>query len=310
MPVVVLTDAERFPFNEHERAMLSAASVRLREVPGHDLETVLAAAVQADAIFVYHAQFSRATLSRLNGVQLLARCGAGYDNIDVAAARERGIEVTYVPDYGLDDIADHALGLLLACARRLVAGDRAIREGSWPSYAQLGPMFRVPGRTLGIFGYGRVGRNVAQKARAHGLRVLAYDPYVGDAADSRETVLREADFLSLHLPLTPETRHSIGRNEFAMMKHGAILINTARAGIVETSALVEALRSRQLASAGIDVFDETPLPPNDPMLALDNVVLTPHAAAFSEEALAELRTRSIEDVLRVLRGEKPSNPVP
>ena len=130
-------------------------------------------------MFVYHARFPRETIERLDGVRVLARCGAGYDNIDVVAARERGIEVVYVPDYGVDDVADHALALLLACARRVPESDRAIRAGAWPSYTELAPMYRLRGRTLGVIGYGRIGRKVAEKARAFGLRVARPRPVRG-----------------------------------------------------------------------------------------------------------------------------------
>jgi lactate dehydrogenase-like 2-hydroxyacid dehydrogenase len=241
---------------------------------------------------------------------VLARCGTGYDNIDVDAARERGIEVVYVPDYGMDDIADHALALLFACARRIAESDRAVRAGAWPSYAALSPMFRLRGRTLGVLGYGRIGRNLAEKARALGLRVLAHDPYVAEASTDREALFRESDFISVHVPLTEETRHSVGREDLALMKPTAILINTARGPIVDTTALAEALLEGRLGGAGLDVFEEAPLPAEHPLRRCDNAVLTPHSAAYTEEALAEVRKRPLADALRVLRGDPPINPVP
>jgi D-3-phosphoglycerate dehydrogenase / 2-oxoglutarate reductase len=310
MPAALLTDADRFPFDAEDHATLEAAGVELRELAGHDPAEVLHAARGVEAVFVYHARFPRETIERLGGVRVLARCGAGYDNIDVAAAREHGIEVVYVPDYGVDDVADHALALLLACARRVAQSDRAMRVGEWPSYSELAPMQRLRGRTLGVIGYGRIGRNVAEKGRALGLRVLVHDPFVPDESVDREVVLRESDFVSLHLPLTEETRHSIGRAELASMKTTAILINTARGGIVDTVALVEALRGGTLGGAGIDVFEEAPLPPQHPLRSLDSVVLTPHSAAYTEEALAEVRKRPLADALRILHGETPKDAVP
>ena len=310
MPTVLLTDADRFPFDPDDRASLEEAGVELRELAGHEPEDVVEAAEGADGIFVYHARFPRETIARLDGVRVLARCGAGYDNIDIAAARERGITVVYVPDYGVEDVADHALALLLACARRVAQADRAVRAGGWPTYADLAPMRRLRGQTLGVLGYGRIGRNLAEKARALALGVLVHDPYVPAESIDRDSLLPESDFVSIHVPLTDASRHSIGRAELDLMKPTAILVNTARGPIVDTDALVEALAAGRLGGAGVDVFEEAPLPSDHPLRAIDNVVLTPHSAAYTEEALAEVRKRPLEDALRVLGGEAPRNPVP
>jgi phosphoglycerate dehydrogenase-like enzyme len=309
MPTVLLTDAERFPFDTDDKAALDAAGVELRELAGHDPGDVLAAARGVEAVFVYHARFPRETIERLDDVRVLARCGAGYDNIDVAAARERGIEVVYVPDYGTDDVADHALALLLACARRIAESDRTVRRGAWLSYAELSPMWRLRGRTLGVIGFGRIGRNLAQKGGALGLRVLVHDPFTTESTD-RDVLLRESDFVSLHLPLTDATRHSIGEAELALMKPTSILVNTARGAIVDEPALVAALRGGAIGGAGLDVYEETPLGADHPLLSLENVVLTPHSAAYTEEGLAEVRKRPLADALRVLRGESPKDAVP
>lgn len=310
MPVFLLTDADRFPFDAEDRAAMSDAGVALRELAGHEPEEVVAAAQGADAVFVYYARFQRDTIARLEGVRVLARCGTGYDNIDVAAAREHGIEVVYVPDYGIDDVADHALALMLACARRIAYADRRVRAGAWPGYGELGPMFRLRGRTLGLFGYGRIGRRLGEKGEALGMRVLAHDPYVAGAAATREELFETADVVSVHAPLTPETRHAVGAAELAAMKPGAILVNTARGAIVDTVALATALRDGPLGGAGIDVFEEAPLPADHPLRACENVVLTPHSAAYTEEALAEVRKRALADVLRILHGETARDPVP
>jgi phosphoglycerate dehydrogenase-like enzyme len=310
MTVALLTDSDIFPFDAEDRATLADAGVELRELAGHAPDEVVSAAKGADAVFVYYARFPRETIRELDGVRVLARCGTGYDNIDVNAARERGIEVVYVPDYGMDDIADHALALLFACARRIAESDRAVRAGAWPAYAALAPMFRLRGRTLGVLGYGRIGRNLAEKARALGLRVLAHDPYVAEASTDRELLFRESDFVSVHVPLTEETRHSVGREDIGLMKPTAILINTARGPIVDTTALAEALLEGRLGGAGLDVFEEAPLPVEHPLRRCENAVLTPHSAAYTEEALAEVRKRPLADALRVLRGDPPINPVP
>ena len=310
MAVFLLTDADRFPFDAEDRAALAAAGVELREVRGHDPEEVVAAAQGAHSVFVYYARFPRGTISRLNGVRVLARCGTGYDNIDVAAAREHGIEVVYVPDYGIDDVADHALALMLACVRKITLADRRVRAGEWPGYSELGPMFRLRGRTLGLLGYGRIGRRLGAHGEALGMRVLAHDPYVEEATATREELFRAADVVSIHVPLTPETRHAVGSAELAAMKREAILVNTARGAVVDTVALAAALREGRLGGAGIDVFEEAPLPHDHPLRTCETAVLTPHSAAYTDEALAEVRKRPLADALRVLRGERPLDPVP
>jgi phosphoglycerate dehydrogenase-like enzyme len=310
MPTLLLTDADRFPFDDDDRRAIAAAGAELRELEGHDPEALVAASRGADAVFVYYARLPRETIERLDGVRVLARCGAGYDNIDVSAARGRGIEVVYVPDYAMDDVADHTLALLLACARKVALSDRAVRAGSWPGYGDLAPMRRLRGRVLGVYGYGRIGRTLGEKARALGLRVLAHDPYVPEADADRETLFRESDFLSIHVPLTAETRHAVGRDELALMKPGAILVNTARGPIVDTVALAEALANGRLGGAGIDVYEEAPLPSDHPLRRCETAVLTPHSAAYTEEGLAEVRKRPLADALRVLRGEPARDPVP
>jgi D-3-phosphoglycerate dehydrogenase len=171
-------------------------------------------------------------------------------------------------------------------------------------------MHRLRGRTIGVIGYGHIGGNVAAKARALGLRVLVHDPYVPSESIPLAELLRESDFVSLHVPLNDATRHILGTDELALMKPTAILVNTARGGLVDTDALVEALERRALGGAGLDVFEQTPLADDHPLRSLDNVVLTPHAAAYTEEALAEVRKRPLADALRVLRGEQPKDAAP
>jgi D-3-phosphoglycerate dehydrogenase / 2-oxoglutarate reductase len=310
MREALLTDADRFPFDADDRAELADAGVQLRELAGHEPYSIAAAAQGADAIFVYSARFDRELIGRLDGVRVLARCGAGYDNIDVSAARAAGMEVVYVPDYGAEDVSAHALALLLACARRLGEADRAVRAGRWPSYGELGTMHRPAGRTLGLLGYGRIARRLAEKAAALGLRVIAHDPYAAGAEATRDELFRDSDYLSIHVPLTDETRGSVGERELASMKPGAILVNTARGAIVDGVALAAALRSGHLAGAGLDVFEAQPLPDDHPLRACETAIFTPHSAAYTDESLAEVRKQPLADVLRVLRGEAPLYPVP
>lgn len=314
MTAAVLTDADRFPFGDDDRARLAGAAVDLVEVPGHDP----AAVPDAEALFVYSLRVDDALLDRLPSCRVVARCGAGIDNVDVAAARRRGITVTYVPDYGSVDVAEHTIALLLGCARRLAAADAEVRAGRWPGYPQLGPMRRLGGRTLGLVGFGRIAREVARMASGLGLDVAAYDPYV-PAAEMRaagvtpldlDDLLAGSDVVSVHLPLTETTRGVLGAEQFARMRPGAMVLNSARGALVDTGALVEALRSGHLAGAGLDVTEPEPLPADHPLLALPQVVLTPHSAAFAEEGLDELRRTAVQDVLLVLAGRPPRFPVP
>ncbi|MBA2358964.1 MAG: C-terminal binding protein [Actinobacteria bacterium] len=310
---LLLTDSDRFPFDDEDRRAIADAGHELVELAGHDPDDLAAAAAGAAAVFVYYAKLPVEQVARLDGCRVLARCGTGYDNIDVAAARAREIEVVYVPDYGIDDVSDHTLALLLCVARKVALSDRAVRSGAWPSYADLGRMQRLRGSVLGLLGYGRIARAVATRARALGTRVIAHDPFVTDAdvdLVERDDLFRQAHLVSVHTPLTAETRGSVGERELALMRSGSILVNTSRGPIVDGAALAAALRSGRLAGAGIDVFETQPLPEDHPLRACETAVLTPHSAAYTEEALAEVRKRPLADVLRILRGETPLDPVP
>lgn len=317
-PTVLFTDTDRFPATEEDLAEVAAAGAEARSLPGHDASELAAAASDAAAVLVYHATLDRAILAEMPSCRVIARCGAGYDNVDVSAARERGIVVTYVPDYGVADVADHTLALLLGCVRRLVAADAAVRSGGWPTYAELGPMHRLAGRRLGLLGFGRIARAVAVRARAFGMSILVHDPYVAAAEVVAEgalpvdadTLFAESDVVSLHAPLTPSTRGAVDRRALGRMRPNAILINTGRGELVDEDALVDALREHRLAAAGLDVYTEEPLPADSPLRSLRSVTLTPHIAAFTDEALSEVRRRALADALRVLAGAAPRDPVP
>jgi len=314
--LALLTDADRFPFDDEDRSVLAEAGVTLRELGGHDPKEVVAAARGAAVVFIYHAEFTREVIAQLDAARVLARCGTGYDNVDVGAAREHGIEVIYVPAYGADDVSDHTLALLLGCARRLAASDRAVRASRWPAYSQLGEMHRLRGRVLGLLGFGRIAREVARKAQVFGLRVVAHDPYVDqDVLAQREVtalpmaeVLRISDLVSVHVPFSGGTRHLIGEAELALMRPHAILVNTSRGALVDQAALASALAAGQVGGAGLDVFEREPPAADDALLQFESVILTPHSAAFSEESLAELRKLALADALGVLAGRPAENP--
>jgi D-3-phosphoglycerate dehydrogenase / 2-oxoglutarate reductase len=313
----LLTDSDRFPFAPDEAESLAAAGLELAELQGHDQAALVEAGRGALAIFVYHAQLRSQEIEQLKACRVLVRCGTGYDNIDVRAARARGIEVTHVPAFGTGDVADHTLALLLACARKLIFVDRALRIGEWPTWRELTPLHRLRDRVLGIVGAGRIGSEVATRAHALGMTVVAYDPYrpaavaqIDSTVGSLEELLERSDIVSLHVPLTPETHGLIGRRELSLMRQGAILINTSRGQLIDEPALIEALEMGHLAAVGLDVYAVEPIEPNNRLLGLENVVITPHSAAFTEEALKEVRSHAIEEALRAVSGKPPLDPVP
>jgi phosphoglycerate dehydrogenase-like enzyme len=240
----------------------------------------------------------------------------GYNNIDRAAAARRGVIVCNVPDYGTEEVADHAIMLLLALVRRLLPCHSAIRSGVWDYRSSL-PSFRLRGKTLGLVGCGRIGTATALRARAFGLEVAFHDPFAREGTDKAlgirrvyrlEELLEQSDFVSLHCYLDETTRHLIDARALARMRPGAYLINTARGPIVDQSALREALNSGRLAGAGLDVVEREPLD-DDRLRDHPHVILTPHSAFYSVEGFVELRTKAAEEVRRVVLGEAPRNPV-
>lgn len=263
----------------------------------------------------------RKVIESLERCRLVSNTQIGYDSIDVAAATERGILVTNVPDYCTEEVSDHAMALLLACARKIVPLNEAARKGQWGLSAsgveiQTGiwpRMSRLQGQTLGLLGLGKVSRALVPKARGFQLRVIAYDPYVppeiarqmGVALVDWKQLLRESDFLSVHAALAPETRHILSTEAFMEMKPTACLINTARGGFIDEAALYQALKNGEIAMACLDVTDPEPPDPKSPLLTLDNVIITAHSAFFSPTSEAERWHRPVEEVARVMRGEWP-----
>lgn len=279
-------------------------------------EEVIAVAKDADALVVQFAPITRHVINHLEKCRLIVRYAIGVDNIDVQAATEKNIWVCNVPDYSLDEVSNQAIVLLLACAKKLPLLARDVRKGNW-DYTVAKPLYRVSGKTLGLVGLGRIPSLVAHKMRGFGVDVIAHDPYVSPetaaALDVRlvdfDTLLRESDYLSVHCPLNDATRHMFGRKQFAKMKNSAIFINTARGGIVCEKDLIAALQNGDIAAAGLDVCEQEPIARDNPLLAMDNVIVTPHIAWYSVEAIQSLQQKVGEEVVRVLSGEKPRNPV-
>ncbi len=313
---VLVTD-DRYGSYEEEKSVLKeiGAAVEVHNL-GDESET--ARVLQdADAILLNLHPLPGSVIRQLGKCRVISRYGVGYDNVDVDAATAAGIWVARVPDYCLEDVSDQALALLMGCVRKVAFKDRRIREGGWDLHKEQ-PSYRIAGRTLGLVGYGSIARTLHRKVSGLGLaRVLAFDPYVerkeiedaGAEAVSLRTLLKAADFISVHAPLNKETRGLIGARELAQMKKGSILINTSRGPLLDEQAVADALAAGRIAYAGLDVFENEPLPEDSPLRKLDNVILSDHAGWYSEESVAELKTKAAQNVLEVLKGGPPLYPV-
>ena len=275
-------------------------------------EEVIAAAQGAGGILVQYAPVTGNVLSALPSLRAIGRYGVGVDTVDVAAATSRLVAICNVPDYGIEDVSDHAIALAMTLKRAVVRLDRQIRSGGY-DYSVARPLHRTRDQVFGVLGMGRIGMATARKAAGIGFTVIGHDPErtPGSSLDGGleavefEALLARSDVLSIHVPLTAETRHLFGDDTFSRMKEGSALINTARGGIVDTAALLRALSGGRLSGAGLDVFEDEPLAEDSPLRTHDGVVLTPHVAWYSEESFKELKSRTIQNVVDVLSGRRP-----
>ena len=296
---------------DQEEALLAQVGARFALRPcRRDPAQALAAAREADVVLVRESPLPREVIEGLAHCKAIVRYGIGVDNIDQQAARERGVMVANVPDYGTDEVSSQAVALALAVSRRLWLHDREVREGRW-STGVLQPMFRLRGRTLGLVGFGRIARMTLDKLAGFGFsRVLVHDPRAelppGTERVDMDRLCAEADLISLHAPMNEQTHHIIDARRLGLMKPTAILVNTARGGLVDSDALHEALAARRILGAGLDVFEQEP-PGEHPLLQIDNVVLSNHMGWYSEEAMRDLQRLAAEEAVRVLRGETPLN---
>ena len=312
MALVAVTD-HVFPDLEQERKLLADAGHELRSGSNAaSVEEVQEAVAGADAILNCYAPMPAEVIRGLDRCVVIARYGIGLDTIDLDEATAKGIVVTNVPDYCIDEVSDHALALLMSVARGVTLLDRHVRSGSWtPSDAR--PIHRLRGQTLGLVGFGRIARALGAKAAPLGFRIVTTDPFVpeevvrqaGAEPVTLEELLAAADVVSIHAPLTADSRHLIGAAELALMKPGAILINTSRGPLVDLDALRTALAEDRLGGAGLDVLEVEPPAADDPLLHRDDVIITPHAAFYSEESLEELQRKAVEQVIEALAGRTP-----
>jgi D-3-phosphoglycerate dehydrogenase len=317
LPLAVVNEAAKYPPRFAELGMDFSG----RQCPTE--EDVIELARNADAMIVEGSQrpITRTIIETLTRCRIIAGTQIGYDSIDTAAAAERGILVTNVPGYCVEEVTDHAMALILACSRRVVDLNRLVRRGGWgfgPNSAEMKEhvrpgIGRLRGKTLGLFGFGAIGRTIVPKAKGFGLHVIACDPFADSSVASAlgvemvawDTLLRDSDFISIHAAISPQTLHVFNRQAFRAMKPTACLINTARGGFIDEEALCQALRDGPPAMAALDVLTVEP-PANNPLSALENVICTGHNAYYSPESLEEQWRRPADEVCRVLRGEWPT----
>lgn len=312
---VVITD-HGFKTLDQEHAILAAADAELVVARCKTPDEVRAAAANADALLVQWAPINADVIAALTCCRIIVRYGIGVDNVDLPAAKARGIPVCNIPDYCIDEVADHAFALAVSLARQLPQIDARVRNGTWKIVPDK-PMPAFCEMLFATAGFGRVARAVLDRARAFQFRLAAYDPFVPEetfrkadvARLSLDELFQQSDVLSLHSPLTPETRHMVNKARLMEMKPTGILVNTARGGLIDTQALADVLLSGHLSGAGLDVFETEPLAPEHPLRSCRNVLLTSHVAWYSGSSVPRLQRLAAEEIVRALRGEPLRNQV-
>jgi D-3-phosphoglycerate dehydrogenase len=314
-PIIAVTDSV-FPSLDPAKQALAHLNPTYRLSKSVNADDIVAVAKDADAVLVTYAKLTREVLMQLTRCKAIGRFGLGVDNIDLVTAKEKGIAVNYVPDYCIREVSAHAMALLLALIRKIPLSNKLVQSGRWEMPAVV-PIRRIEGTVLGLVGFGHIPRLLAPKAQAFGMKVIAYDPFAKPEAFKNagvesvdfDALLQTSDYVSLHAPLLPETRGMMNAAAFAKLKKGAYIVNTARGPLIDEQALVAALESGQVGGAGLDVVAVEPLAKDSPLLGRDNVIISPHTAFYSIEALDELQTKCASDVARVLSGKKAVYPI-
>jgi len=313
-PVVAVSDSV-FPNLNPARGVLSRIGAELLLAEASTPQAIMQVARDADALLVTYAKVTAEMIGQMTRCRIIARFGIGVDNVDIAAATNASIVVTRVPDYCIDEVSDHTMALLLALARKIPFANSRAHAGRWEMPAVV-PIHRLQGSVLGLVGFGRIPQLVAPKAKAFGLKVIGYDPFVSEETMKRAGVekvdfcelVKVSDHISIHTPLVPETNHLFNADVFRRMKPTAHLINTARGAVVDEEALARALDQGHLAGAALDVLSQEP-PSTSPLFGRDSVILTPHMSFYSAESLVELQSKAAEEVVHVLTGEAPRHPL-
>ncbi len=310
---IVITDCDHATI-AHEQAVAEAVGADLVRAQATTEAEVIEAAAGADGLVVQYAPITAAVLDALPGVRAVGRYGVGVDTVDVTAATARGVAVCNVPDYGTEAVSDHAITLALTVLRAIPALDAGVRAGRPDIEGQV-PIPQFAGTTFGVVGYGAIGRATARKAAGLGMDVAVHDVAHRAGTTSEDgfpvlslpELLARSQVLSLHVPLTDETHHLLDAAALAQLPDRAVVVNTSRGGVVDTDALVDALQSGHVLGAGLDVFETEPLPVGHPLTRFDRVVLTPHAGFYTDQSYAELKTRTITNVIDVVAGRRPRN---
>jgi D-3-phosphoglycerate dehydrogenase len=312
---VAITDSP-FENGEKEQAILGRIGANVRRFHCTNESEVIDAARNAHVIMCDTSPVTRKVIDSLSKLVGVVEYGIGYDNIDVNAATENRVLVCNVPDFMTSEVADHAVALILALTRKLDRIGRSTRAGEW-NWREFRPISSLDGRTVGIIGFGSIGRQVAERMRSFRTRVIAYDPYVtreameklGARSCSLDDLLEVSDVISIHVPLTKETRQLIGRKELARLKDSVILVNTSRGSVIDQEALVESLRKGRIGAVGLDVLAREPPISTDPILGFENVIVTPHVGWYSEQSSSRLQEHAALEAERILTGQRPEHPV-
>ncbi len=310
---VVITDYQ-YETTANEERVISAAGGTLYPHQCKSEDEIIAVAHDAVGLLVQYRQITPRVLDALPQLRVISRYAVGVDNIDIAAASERGIYVANVPDYCQNEVSDHVIALLMAFSRKIIAANRFVKAGNW-DYKQLKPIHSTSSSMIGFVGFGKITKNLAPKLKAIGFDLIAYAPRTDQDTMAQYGVKKvefneiflHSDFVSLHVPLNEQTRGLIGASQLAAMKPSAYLINIARGPVIDETALIDALREGEIAGAALDVTEKEPVNHDNPLLKMDNVIITPHIAWYSEEAQAELQTRAAQNVASVLKGGTPAH---
>jgi len=313
--LVVIADSP-FKTAEKEEAILGKIGASVQRFKCSNESQVMSATKNAHIVLCDASPITRNVVMNLQQAVGIVEYGIGYDNIDVNAATEKGIVVCNVPDFMISEVADHTVALILALARKLHQIIPSTRSGEW-AWSRFRPIESLDSMTAGIIGFGNIGRQVAARLSAFGMKIVTYDPYIpaenvqrlGATPATLEQLLTSSDIVTIHVPLTSETRHLIGKKELAMMKKSAILVNTSRGRIIDQEALLSSLRDKQIGAAGLDVLATEPPDPSDPLLMLDNVIITPHMGWYSEQSSSRLQEHAALEAERILTGQTPRHPV-
>ena len=306
-----LTDKE----HEQVERIITSAGHELLSRDWTTTEQVIEGAIDADAVIHMAVRMTAEAMDAMPNLKIISRCGIGYDNVDIEAAADRGIIVCNVPDHCVYEVASHLFALIMAMERQLFPFVARGKTGAFANGKEI-KCHRIKGQTLGIIGYGRIGRELAKMALGMGMQVLIYDPFIPEVnepgigvAASKEELIRSADVLVPHTPLTKSTFHLIGKEDIALMKPTAFLANASRGGVVDTEALVEALKEHRIAGAAVDVIEGEPLPADSPLQSIPNLIYTPHVGMYSEEAMEDMYNKLTTQLLDALSGRWPNNVV-